>query len=48
MNGRQFTWGIKNDPIFRFENRWFLRKHTDNLVRDVWLDPREEIKECGF
>ena len=29
----------KSDPIFRFENAWFLREGIDEIVQKVWNDP---------
>lgn len=29
----------KSDPIFRFENSWFLRDGIDKIVCDIWNDP---------
>ena len=29
----------KTDPIFMFENAWFLREGIDKIVHDVWNDP---------
>ena len=28
----------KSDPIFRFENTWFLREGIDKIVHDIWND----------
>ena len=28
----------KSDPIFRFENAWFLREGIDKIIHDVWND----------
>ena len=28
----------KSDPIFRFENTWFLREGIDKKIHDVWND----------